>query len=76
MNDLLKQAQKWLSELNIRTEFSYSVLKVNRDDMVNISKGTWESQYDEVLEALRKELNTNKIFWGGKDDDWLFLDCY
>lgn len=76
MNTLLEKSQKWLNELGVRTELTENILKVNKNDMVNLLFGEWESQYEEILSELRKELNTVKLFWGGKDDTWLFLDCF
>ena len=76
-NIVLDQAKKWLDELGIRTQvFDRGAVWVNRDDMVNvIDKGEQES-YDEILATLKSELNSNKLFWGGKDDTWLSLDSF
>jgi aspartate aminotransferase-like enzyme len=76
MTSLLEQSQKWLSELGIRTEVAEPVLKVNRTDMMNAVAGTFESQYDEIMKALRETLKTNRLYWSSKDDDWLILDSW
>jgi hypothetical protein len=73
-HSILVQAQRWLTELEVKTEMRGEQLLVNRTDMVCLAPGGWESQYDEVLDALRKALNQGRLFWAGKDDEWLFLD--
>lgn len=75
-NVLLLAAEKWLGELGIKTERANAALKVNRTDMVQSTPGTWESQYAEILGELKKHLNSCRIFWGGKDDEWLWLETY
>lgn len=76
-NIVLDQAKKWLGELGIRTESpGRFAVWVNRDDMVNlIGKGEAES-YAEVLSNLKSELNSSKLFWSGKDDNWLYLESF
>lgn len=74
-NTLLVAAEKWLNELGIRTEMCDTVLKVSRDDMVQLMPGTWESQYDEVLVGLKSAVSP-RLTWGGKCDDWLYLDVF
>jgi hypothetical protein len=75
-NMLLLRAEKWLNELGIKTEQSQTMLKVNRTDMVSLLPGTWESQYDEILGEMKKALNSPRLFWGMKDDEWLYLESY
>lgn len=75
-NTLLERAEKWLNELGIRTERADTCLKVNRTDMVNAIEGTWESQYDEILSELKKAMASPRLFWGMKDDNWLWLESY
>jgi hypothetical protein len=73
---LLERAEKWLGELGIKTQRVESMLRVNRTDMVSAIDGTWESQYDEILGELKKALNSPRLFWNGKDDEWLYLESY
>ena len=75
-NMLLERAEKWLGELGIKTQQAGSMLAVNRTDMVNATLGTWESAYDEILSELKKGLNSPRLFWAGKDDEWLWLESY
>lgn len=76
MNIIFTQAEKWLNELGIRTMSQPTFLMVSRDDMVSLLDGVAESQYEEILQQLRKALNSNKLFWGGKDDNWLWLQSF
>ena len=73
---LLERAEKWLGELGIKTHRADSMLFVNRTDMVNAIDGTAESQYGEILSELKKGLNSPRLFWAGKDDEWLWLESY
>lgn len=75
-NMLLERAEKWLGELGIKTQQAGSMLFVNRTDMVNAIPGTAESQYDEILGELKKALNSPRLYWTGKDDEWLWLESY
>lgn len=75
-NMLLERAEKWLGELGIKTQQAGSMLAVNRTDMVNAIEGTWESQYDEILSELKKALNSPRLYWTGKNDEWLWLESY
>jgi len=76
-NNLLKQAEKWLGELGIRTKIiSPAILGVNRDDMVSLMPGTWEEQYAEILKEMSGALGTKKLFFGGKDDEWIYLESF
>jgi hypothetical protein len=78
MNDLLIKAEKWLTELGIRTTDRQTVLGVNRDDMASLGATGEipETTYDNILRELRSAIGSNKFFWGGKDDDWLFLETF
>ena len=53
-------------------------LAVHRTDMMNVagSDGTDETLiHADVISALKKSVST-KLFWSGKDDDYLFLDSF
>jgi len=56
-----------------KTEAKSTALWVNRDDMVAV---LGNENYDEILKALREAIGTTKIFWGGKNDDFLFLESF
>ena len=75
MNASLEKAQKWLTELGIRTEVSAAnTLAVNRDDIDNLCGiGV---VYEEFLNELRSALGSNKFTWVGKDLSWLYLDTF
>ncbi len=79
MNTLLTGAEKWLAEMGIATIECPTCLMVNRTDMMNVggSDGSDETLiHDDVLSALKKSLNTTKIFWAGKDDNYLYLESF
>ena len=77
MNTSLNAAEKWLNEMGIKTIARPTCLMVNRNDMVNTIDGeTPEISYGLMLKELRVALNTTKIFWGGKDDDYLYLESF
>ena len=79
MNDLtLIAADKWLTELGVRTVPKQTCLWVNRDDIINLgfvptSEG---SAYDMFLNEIRSGVNSKRLYWGGKDDSWLYLSCF
>lgn len=80
MNTLLTAAEKWLNEMSVATESHASALWVNRDDMVR-EANVWifadeQGSYDFFLKELKESLNTTKIFWGGKDDTYLYLESF
>jgi hypothetical protein len=66
-NMLLLRAEKWLGELGIRTERADTVLKVNRDDA---------EAFMPLIDELKIGLNSPRLFWSGKDDNWLYLESY
>ena len=71
----LERAQKWFSELNIRTEVAPTFLKVNRSDMLIIdSTQLPEVAYDFMLKELKSALGYTRYYWAGKDDEWLYLE--
>ena len=81
MNALLEKANKWLTELGIRTEVKenfpvsgQTCIAVNRDDVDSLCGiGV---VYEEFLNELRSALNTNKFTWVQKDLTWLYLDTF
>lgn len=73
-NMLLTKSQTWLTELGIRSELSGTCLKVNRDDVVNFCNDDTKAA-TEILNGLKEAVST-KLFWGGKDDDYLFLESF
>jgi hypothetical protein len=77
MNDLLKKAEKWLNELNIRTNAAPAHLMVHRDDMLILGiDQVPEVAYDFILKEIRLAIGTNKFYWGGKDDIWMYLETF
>lgn len=73
MNMLLERANKWLSELGIRTEAETDgdSLKVSRDDIDSLCGiGV---VYEAFLNELREALTTKKLIWTKKDNNWLWL---
>jgi hypothetical protein len=71
MNTVLNACEKWLSEMNVKTIARPTCLMVSRDDVVNNLGDT-----DEVLKALREATSSSKLFWAGKDDDYLYLESF
>jgi hypothetical protein len=50
-------------------------LKVSRDDMIRVGRGTWEQEhYDDVLNTIQTLFPQFRFHWGGKDDDYLYLN--
>ncbi len=79
MRILLDQAEQWLKELGVRTirPGSGDTLGVSRDDMMALGDTSDEDKnYGAILSALKDATNTKRLMWGGKDDDWLYLDAY
>lgn len=77
MNIELSNAEKWLTELGVKTCARPTCLCVSRDDMMNVTSAFNEdSAYTEILAELKSALNTKKLFWGGKDDDWIYLESF
>jgi hypothetical protein len=64
--------EKWLEGLGIPTQSSEPQLRVSRDVMALPA----ESLHDKLLKELRSGVGTNKVYWGGKDKNWLYLDCF
>jgi hypothetical protein len=73
MNNMaLERAQKWFSELEIRTQEQGNRLLVNRDDVDSLfGIGTI---YETVLTELKNGLGYTRYCWAGKDREWLFLE--
>ena len=71
-NTTLIRAETWLNELGIKTKREQTFLKVSRDDIMNVISAL----DSEILSELKKALNTPRLCWGGKDDEWLFLESY
>jgi len=79
MNDAtLISANKWLIELGVRTEVKQTCIWVNRDDIINLGfLPTPEgSAYDTFLKEIRDGVNSKRLYWGGKDDSWMYLSCF
>ena len=70
-NNLLLKAEKFLGELDILTNRNGSVLQVSRDSMAN-----WPVDPDTLIGEMMAECCTTKLFWGGKDDNWLYLESF
>ena len=67
---LLVRAEKWLNELEIRTERGNNFLKVDRDD------ATAFGDLSDLLFELKTGLTNPRLCWSGKDDNWIFLESY
>lgn len=77
MNIALQSAEKWLSDLGIKTIARPSCLYVNRNDMVTATSAiTLLAAYDEILAELKTTLNTKKLFWAGGDNEYLYLESF
>ena len=75
-NNTLTEAQKWLTEMGIKTIDRHSTyLMVNRTDLLNIGSGDETRIHADVLSALKTAVS-NKLFWGGREDDYLYLDSF
>jgi len=69
-NTTLVKAEKWLHELGFITMQAGTALKVSRDSIEN-----FPTDPDSLLGELKKELGP-RLWWGAKDDNWLFLESY
>ena len=68
----LERAQKWFTELEIRTKEGQNCLMVNRDDVDNLfGIGVI---YDTVLVELKTGLNYTRYCWTYKDVQWIHLE--
>ena len=77
-NTNLNAAEKWLTEMGIQTIARSTYIMVNRTDMMNVggSDGTDETLiHADVISALKRAVST-KLFWNGKDDNYLYLDSF
>jgi hypothetical protein len=75
-NRILTEVKNFLDVYSIRADFSGdgTVLLVSRDDMINSKKGSWESQYEDWLNDIKLSFPGWHFFWGGKDDQNLWLE--
>jgi hypothetical protein len=65
-NILLEQAQKWLTELEIKTEAAGTFLKVSRKDVANLFGGIDENeQTANLLNELRSTISKKLYFEKG-----------
>jgi hypothetical protein len=72
-----QKLEAFLNGLGIRTRMvpECQLLKVSRDDMVRVGKGSWEQEhYDDILQNLQGLAPELRLIWGGKDDDYLYLE--
>jgi hypothetical protein len=78
MNELLNKAEKWFAELGIQTHACATSLKVSRDGMCQFSRDSElpETTYDLVLMELQIALDSTRLRWGLKDDDWYWLHAF
>jgi hypothetical protein len=75
MNELLILADKWLTELGIKTQVSSTkLLMINRDDVDALY--TPVAIYDEFLKEIRAGVGTNKFYFESKDREWLYLNTF
>jgi len=71
-NLLLIKAEKWLSELGIKTIACPTCLMVSRDGIENLY-GIGVS-YQAFLDEVKIGIESNRIHWTHKDDNWLYMD--
>lgn len=72
MNNMsLERAEKFLGELGIKAERDGMALRVSRDSMAN-----WPVDPNDLLSELKAECRAAKFFWGGRDDEWLWLESF
>jgi hypothetical protein len=77
MNIDLGKAEVWLTELGIGTCARPACLCVSRKDIVTATSAVnEEAAFTEILSELRTSLNTKKLFWGGRDVDWIYLESF
>jgi hypothetical protein len=70
-NLLLINAQKWLTELGIRTEVGHDFLRVNCDDVT-----TFGMNHDSLISELKLALNTNKIYCDETFEGWYHIASF
>jgi hypothetical protein len=70
MNNTLLKAEKWLTDLGIKTMQTGTAIGVSRDSIEN-----WPTDPDSLLGELKKEFGP-RLCWGSKDDNWLYLESY
>lgn len=73
MNTLLNQAQTWLTELGVTTQFqNTSSLFVSKQDVNSIGGP------QELLNSLRNELNNKKLYWNDNEETigWYILQSF
>ncbi len=72
MNEALNAAEKWLTELGIRTIARPTCLMVNRDDVDKL----WGIGvvYDTVLNDIREGVGNKRLCFYQKDREWLYMD--
>ena len=78
MNDpMLQKAKTWFNELDVQTVDAPDCLKVSRDGMVKLGMDdSPEKAYDMILAELRGFLGSKRVYWAGKDDDFVYLGCF
>jgi hypothetical protein len=67
------RANKWLTEIGIRTSIrSNGSLMVSREDLSILGDS------GSVLETLKEDLNTKKLFWNSNEETmgWLVLESF
>lgn len=72
MNALLNNAEKWFTDLGIKTIARPFCLMVSKDDVVNLVG--LNQPYQTILAELRTALNSNKLTFYQEDKQWLYLD--
>lgn len=81
MQPYYKDIEKLLKDEGIVCNLVEDILTVDRTSMVvycskNV-KGLWEEeQYQYVLELVRDNFPKYRMYWAGKTDDYLVLECY
>ena len=72
-NTLLNKAEKWLNEFGITTIAHPNCLLVNRDDVDNVLSER-DGDYGWFLNEVKIGIESNRIHWTHRDDNWLYMD--
>ncbi len=77
-NNLLLLAQKWLTELGIRTEVAQTYLKINRSDVQNcgLFDITYMSGLSSFLKELKDGVGSNKLYFEDEDETNIHLNSF
>jgi hypothetical protein len=71
-------AEKWLNELGVNTKSILdNILLVSRKsiDLLELSDNP-ETAHKLLIQELRAGLKINQLYWGGGDENNLWLQCF